>query len=402
MDSDGRVDQLTFKGEFGSVIPEEDDAGWRAGYQVTVNHSEYQGAPQSPYPFQLFVGPIEFDERLVVVSGWGETRLKPTRGLTVQGGVRLDGTTAVKGGRLHIAPQVSGRYAATEQLSLSASLGRSYQYIQALAPAGLAVGPGLAVSHVWRLSSGDSIPPLQSDAATLGAEYWLSEEWLVSATLYARNTSGMTMVDPTPGPKQNWPRTVIGENQARGLEMSVRRIAGRVTMSASYSLGESNIEAVGLRFPSPSDRRHTLDVTGSWRVPRKLLGGSVRLLAAHTVTSGAPYTRMYPGYYICDFVEDYCTEYVPDILDMPNAARAPWYSALDLLGEWTKTYSAWRFSIQLELRNIFNRRNDITYAVTRGGPCWRQTVDAPYCRPSLDEFQPGVRRHGFVGLKIEF
>ena len=402
MNSDGRIDYLAVPGEFGSVIPEEDDAGWRAGYQVTLNRSIYHGAPQSPHPFQLHVGPFDVHEKLVVVSGWGETRLKPTGELTVQGGMRLDGTTSrLEGGRLHIAPQVSGRYAATEQLSLSASYGRSYQYVQALAPAGLTVGPGLAVSHIWRLA-GDSIPPLQSDIATIGVEYWLNNAWLASASVYARSSVDMTLVDPTPGPKQIRPRTVLGENEARGVELSIRRIAGRVTMSANFSLSASEIEAARLRFPAPSDRRHTFDLTGAWRIPRKFLGGSVRLMAAHTAASGAPYTRVHPGYYICDFVEDYCIEYVPDILELPNAARAPWYSALDLLAEWTRVYSAWRFAIHVELRNLLNRRNDITYAVTRGGPCWRQTVDAPFCSQDADEFHRGVRRQGFIGLKIEF
>jgi hypothetical protein len=402
MNSDGRIDYFALLGEFGSVIPEEDDAGWRAGYQVTVNRSEYDGAPQSPHPFQLHVGPLVVDEKLVVVSGWGETRLKPTNNLTVQGGVRLDGTTShLEGGRLHIAPQVSARYTATEDLSFSATFGRSYQYVQALATAGLTVGPGLAVGHIWRLA-GDSIPPLESDVATLGAELWLSDEWLASASMYARQTAAMTLVDPTPGPKQIRPLTVQGVNEAMGLELSLRRIAGRVTMSANYSLGVSDIEAARLRFPSPSDRRHTIDVTGAWRVPREFLGGSIRLVGAHTAASGAPYTRVHPGYYLCDYVEDYCVEYVPDILEMPNASRAPWYSAVDLLAEWTKVYSAWRFAIHFEVRNLLNRRNDITYGVTRGGPCWRQTIDAPFCSQSVDEFHRGVRRQGFVGLKVEF
>ena len=400
--SRGRVAQLTAKGEFGSVIPEEDDAGWRAGYQVTVNRSKYDGAPQSPHPFQVYVGPIEINEKLVVVSGWGETRLKPTTRLTFQGGVRLDGTTSqLDGGRLHIAPQVSGRYAVSEQLSVSASIGRSYQYVQALAPAGLAVGPGLAVGHVWRLA-GDSIPPLQSDVATIGAEYWFGDEWLGSANVYFRNSSGMTLVDPTPGPKQIRPSTVLGENEAKGLELSIRRIAGQVTMSVNYTLGVSEIDAAGMLFPSPSDRRHSFDVTSAWMVPRTFLGGAVRLVGAHTAASGAPYTRIHPGHYVCYYEEDYCDEYVPDILEMPNAARAPWYSALDLLAEWTRTYSSWRFAIHLQMRNMLNRDNGITYAVTRGGPCYRRTVDAPFCSTDMDAFQPGVSRQGIFGLKIEF
>ena len=400
--SRGRVDQLSGRGEFGSVIPEEDDAGWRAGYQVTVNRSKYNGAPQSPHPFQVHVGPIEINEKLVVVSGWGETRLKPLSKLTFQGGVRLDGTTSqLEGGRLHIAPQVSGRYSVSEQLSVSASVGRSHQYVQALAPAGLTVGPGLAVSHVWRLA-GDSIPPLQSDVVTIGAEYWIGDEWLGSANIYYRKSSAMTLVDPTPGPKQSRPRTVLGENEARGLELSIRRIAGQVTMSANYTFGISEIRSAGLQFPSPSDRRHSLDFTSAWMVPRTFLGGSVRLVAAHTAASGAPYTRIHPGRYVCNYELDYCTEFVFDILELPNDARAPWYSALDMLGEWTKYYSAWRFTIHLQLRNLLDRNNDITYAVTRGGPCDRPTIDTPFCSSAADEFQPGVRRQGIFGLKIEF
>jgi hypothetical protein len=402
MNSDGRIDYFAVLGEFGSVFPEDDDAGWRAGYQLTVNRSRYDGAPQSPHPFQMHVGPLIVDEKLVVVSGWGEARLKPTRRITAQGGVRIDGTTSrLAGGKLNIAPQVSVRYTATEDLSFSAALGRSYQYVQALAPAGLTVGPGLAVSHIWRLA-GDSIPPLQSDVVTLGTEYWISDEWLASTSMYARKTAEMTLVDPTPGPKKMRPRTVLGVNRAKGLEVSVRRIAGRVTMSANYSLGLSEMEAARLRFPASSDRRHTIDLTGAWKIPRTFLGGTVRLVGAHTAASGAPYTRVHPGYYLCDFVEDYCIEYVPDILEMPNAARSPWYSATDLLAEWTRTYSKWRFAIHVEIRNLLNRRNDITYGVTRSGPCWRQTVDAPFCDRSLDEFHQGVRRQGFIGLKFEF
>lgn len=402
INSDGKVFQVTFKSEFGSAIPEEDDAGWRAGSQVTVNRSLYLGAPESPHPFQLYSGPLELDERLVVVSFWGESRLKPARDLTVQGGIRVDGTTsALDGGRFHLGPQISARYRANEQLSLSASVGRSYQYVQTIAPAGLSVGPGLAVSHIWRLS-GESVPPLQSDVVTVGAEYWLADEWLSSLNLYGRQTAGVTLVDPTPGPKQNRPSVVVGENDAVGVEASIRRIAGPVTMSINYTLGSSHADAAGLRFPASSDRRHSLDASGAWRVPRTLLGGSIRLAAAYTAASGAPYTRVHPGYYECNYELDYCVEHVPDILEPPNAVRAPWYSALDVLGEWTKEYSAWRFALQFQIRNVLNRNNAITYAVSRTGDCGRSTLDAPFCTRDDDVFHNGVNRKGILGLKVEF
>jgi hypothetical protein len=400
--TNGRINHFILSGEFGSVSPEQDVDGWRAGYQLMHRLLKYDGAPISPYPIQTFLGPLSLQQDLTVGSLWGEARWKPANGLTALGGIRVEASGSIRnGGRVRLAPHISVRYAVSERWSLSAGVGRTYQYLQLLAQAGLSVGPGLPTSHVWLLAGRDT-PAARSDVVSLGAERWLSDRWLTSAALYLRRVAGITLVDPTPGPLPARPNTVVGESGARGFEVSLRRLAGSFTMSASYSLGVSEIRAAGLRFPAPSDRSHAIDATGTWRVPRKIVGGAIRIGSAFTAMSGAPYTPLYPGSYECDYVLDRCRELVSDIIGEPNSARSPWYGNLDLLFDWNRAFSAWKLGFFVQLHNVFRRDNAVTYSVTREGPCHRDTGDAPFCSRQQDLFRPDLPAVTTAGLRISF
>ncbi len=400
--TNGRINHFVLSGEFGSVIPEQDMDGWRAGYQLLHRFLKYDGAPAAPYPIQTFEGPLSLRRELTVGSLWGEARWKPASRLTVQGGMRVEASPTVRDeGRVRLAPRASARYAATERLSLSAGVGRSFQYLQMLTQAGLSIGPGLATSHVWLLA-GPETPATRSDVVSLGAEQWLSDRWLTSATLYLRRVSGITLVDPTPGPLPARPRIVSGDGEARGFEVSLRRMAGSFTMSASYSLGVSDIQAAGLRFPATSDRRHAFDATGMWRVPRKFLGGAIRAFGAFAATSGAPYTPLYPGSYECDYGLDYCREIVSDIIGEPNSARSPRYAMLDLQFDWNRAFSAWKLGFFVHFHNVLRHNTAVTYSVSREGPCRRDTADAPFCSRQQDFFRPDMPAVTTTGLRVSF
>lgn len=403
VDTDARIRYVTVAGEFGSLIPDETETGWRAGYEVTHQSLNYHGAPPAPYPIQTFDSRPTLNEQLTVASIWGETRWKLARQLSMQGGIRVQASGAIVGeGRIRLAPQLSARYAVTEQLNLTAGVGRSYQYLQALAPAGLLVGPGLPTSHYWLLA-GDSTPAIRSDVATLGAEHWLGYDWLASVNFYARHSSGIAMVDPTPGPIPGTPRVVDGTNRAWGIETSIRRIAGRFTLSVGYTLGFSDMEAAGLRFPSAADRRHALDLMSIWRMPVKLFGGSFTFAQAYTFASGAPYTRLYPGSFDCDVEQDRCVPIVPDILGEPNASRSEWHLGLDQRLDWDWQFSAWRLGFFFYQRLGLNYSNDLTYTLRRGGGCSRESSDSPFCGPEQDRFQPDIPINSVqVGVRVAF
>jgi hypothetical protein len=403
IDTDSRIRYVTVAGEFGSLVPDETETGWRAGYQLTYQSLSYSGSPPAPYPIQTFDSRPELNEELTVAAIWGETRWKPATQLSMQGGIRVQASGAILGeGRIRLAPQLSARYAVTERLNFTAGLGRSYQYLQALAPAGLLVGPGLPTGHYWLLA-GDSTPAIRSDVATLGAERWLGYDLIASVNVYARRTSGIALVDPTPGPIPGTPNVVAGINTARGVEASLRRIAGRFTWSIGYTLGFSDMEAAGLRFPFTADRRHAFDLTSIWRMPVRLFGGSFTLAQAYTFASGAPYTRVHPGNFVCDIEQDRCFPIVPDILGEPNANRSEWHLSLDQRLDWDWQFSAWRLGFFFYQRVGLRYSNELTYTLLRGGGCSRESSDSPFCGPDDDQFEPDMSIHSVrLGLRVAF
>lgn len=401
--TDGLITYLTAHGEFGSPTPDEYETGWRAGYALTHQSLRYDGAAPAPHPVQTFSSAAPPDGRLTVAALWAEARWKPASRLSVQGGIRVEGSTALpNAGPIRLAPQLAGRYAIADRFTLTAGIGRSYQYLQSLAPAGVRVGPGLTTGHFWLLA-GEDAPVLQNDLVSIGLERWLGADLLASVNLYARRGSGIALIDPSPGPLPETPSVVVGRNRAGGVETSVRRLAGRFTWAAGYTYSFSEMEAAGLRFPAAEDRRHAFDLTSTWHVPFRILGGSLSLAQAYTAASGAPYTRLYPGARACDEEQGLCETVVPDVAGTPNASRGSWHLGLDQRLDWERAFSAWRLGFYFHNRLALGHGNHVTYTVTRGGPCRRSSMDAPYCDPQLDHFEPDVPYSDILaGVRIWF
>jgi hypothetical protein len=226
-----------------------------------------------------------------------------------------------------------------------------------VAPAGPGIGPDLHATEVWLLA-GDSVPAIAADVVTGGVEFWLGRGWTAAVNLYDRRATGLAVPDPTPGIyTSERPVFVPGTNRARGVELSARKLFGWWTASASYSYGHSDMTARGMRYPSPAERRHVLSATALAHV-----GRHVRVGAALTGGSGAPYTRFTQSVVVCDTVSP-CPPAGQDTLQIeaPNAERTSAYATLDLLAEWRRVTSSWELGVYLQLRNVLNRANAVTY-----------------------------------------
>jgi hypothetical protein len=288
---------------------------------------------------------------------------------------------------------VAARFQVAPELSLSAGVGRGFQYVQTVAPAGIPAVREHPTEYVYALA-GDDAPAARADIATLGAERWLGP-WLGSATVYLRRTTGMTVQDPTPGAVVDRPLFVEGEGRARGVELSVRRLAGRWTGSAGYALSRSEITARGLTFPAPEEQRHTFDATAFVRV-----GRGVQLGAAYTAAGGVPYTRRFGPGYECDALE--CRPVSAATAEEPGGQRAPAYRSLDLLAEWGGHVRGARVSGYVQLRNAL--RNDNPGLYTGTTPCSAFGVNgcAPGRPTGYDNFSAGLPLLPVVGLRLSF
>ncbi len=374
---------------------------WSAGSELVVQQQEFTGPLPRPYPELLFHDTLQLALRNVRLALWGEGRWSGER-VAVQAGLRaeLPGDVA-NVGTLALAPRLSVRIAATPWITLSAAYGRSYQYTQAVAPAGPGIGPDLYISDVW-LMARDTIPAIRSDVATIGAEAWLSTTWLASATLYGRIATGVAVPDPTPGQTgPHRPLFVPAVNRAAGVEVSLRRLAGPVTLAASYTYGGSQLEALDLVYPAPSARRHVLDGVVTAR-----LGSAIRLGGAVTAASGAHFTRFLRDAVPCSGSD---TITCPDTLlittraiEEPGAGLAPAYVTFSLMAEWTRRFSTWELAVTLQVLNILNRRNAVTY-VGSEEPCSTPVPTSQMPRAGVcDLFDRGLPLLPLVGVRARF
>ncbi|HEV2132205.1 MAG TPA: TonB-dependent receptor, partial [Longimicrobiaceae bacterium] len=252
-------------GEWAPASRPGEAAAWSAGYELTLQDATYRGPPPQIYSDPVDPLPAYRSGSLFVGSLWGERRWTPTECLALQTGLRVDAGDPVHGaGPLRMVPRVSLRYRLHPEIALSAGVARSYQYLQTFGATGpRMIAPQFTPGRQWLLA-GRELPPIRADLATLGAEGWI-QGWLAAANLYLRRSIGVAVPDPTPGEIRKRGGLSLAENQARGIELSARRLAGRWTASLGYAYGVSELEAEGLRYPAPADRRHTFDATSMYR-----------------------------------------------------------------------------------------------------------------------------------------
>src|SRR5690606_7430513 len=97
------------------------------------------------------------------------------------------------------SPSASLRWQPLPSFYISTGWGRTIQYTQAIGAAAGPLGPQLHIGNVWIL--GDPLAPaIQSEIATLGAEGWIGDSWLLTVNSYRRRASGIADPDPVPGP----------------------------------------------------------------------------------------------------------------------------------------------------------------------------------------------------------
>jgi hypothetical protein len=419
--SDNRVLHVRWSG---AIEPDGDAvAAWRAGYDVVAERVRYDGPEPRFHPVKPdTVTRLDFALAGATVGGWADGRWTAGR-LAVQPGLRVELADAGGAVRARVAPRLIARWAASPELSLSVAAGRSYQTLQALGLAGPSAHPAFHAGQFWLRESepapaaaclgapGTDLcvraqdqprasPALRTDLVTFGAERWLGRGFLASVTAYARRSAGVALPDPTPGILANRVLFVVGDAHARGIDLGLRRVAGRWTASAAYAYGESTIEVGGFRYPSSADRRHRVDLLLAARLTASLRAG-----LAFAAMSGAPYTRAYSRAAAaeCSLFGFGCSQ-VAAAVQQPNALRTPDYRSLDAMVQWSRAFGDIEVGAYLQLRNALDRDNASTYSgsfvMTR--PAAVRRVEYLRSAHWLDRFEKGLPRMPLLGARVAF
>jgi hypothetical protein len=394
--SRNRIEHLLLGGELAPVTRGR-PASWAIGYDVAWKNIDYDG----PLPRAYAVKPdtarrLVYDRALRVAGVYADARLGAAGGrLTLNPGVRLESVGYDGGGALRPAPRLAARLALSPAQSVSVAAGRSWQHVQALALAGPSIHPAFHASHFWMWADGRT-PALRADIASIGTERWLGNGWLASAAAFVRHAGDLVVPDPTPGRLGSRPMFVTGENRARGIELSARRIGVRWSAAFGYTRGESEVEAGGLRYASPADRREIVDAMAALRLPAGL-----RAAAAYTAMSGAPFTRAYARLPAdCQDFGFGCDNPTGSWIEKPNAERTPSYRSLDVMLQWSRTFGGAVVGAYVQVRNLLDRDNASTYAGS--APAGRIDTRDGFVILWDDRFERGLPRLPLAGVRVRF
>lgn len=381
---------------------------WTAGIQLISERQFYDGPFPRPYPSNVVFDSLRLTETRFTKGLWGEVRAPIGAHMEVDVGFRVElSDSALEQGTVALYPRLAWRFTpAGGTTTVSASYARSFQYSQAVAPAGPGIGPDLHLTDVWLLA-GSAAPPIGSTVFSVSTERRFGTSWLANLTVYSRVAEGVAVPDPEPGRYATLrPVFVSAVNRARGVEVSARKIAGRwhgtmtATFNSSRMESRSAISQDLYEYPAASDRRVVVNGTVGFQLTE-----SLRLGGAAAVASGAPFTRFVLQTLPCDSMVGPCPPHAGFLsIEEPNANRAPTYASASVMGEWRKAFSTWELGVYIRVRNILNRRNAVTYTGSLGG-CEVVPEDAVAVRTRTavcDLFNRGLPLLPLAGVNIAF
>jgi len=386
---------------FASTLRPAADNMWSAGVDVFSQRLHYVGAGPFWYSDAPTWGETEFRGATDVVSLWGERRARVGEHLTLQAGLRVDaGSDIADAASVRLAPRLQARYALLgDDLLLAAGVGRSFQYSQAVGPLGPGMGPQLRLSEIWILA-GDTVPAVRAEIVTAGAEYWLKGGGLLALNLYWRGERGVALADPTL-PRDTPVIYVLGTTASRGFEISLRRLTGRWTGSASLAVGRTDISARSYRFPAPTQRQAVFQANGLLTIrPTLRVGGAV------TLASGAPFTRYVLQSACYDDQAPDCPASAgraPPYVEAPGAARTPALATVDVLADWNREYAGWSLGVYLQLRNVLRATRAAAYTGSMDRCAVPPSSVWIRARPGVcDGYERGLPLLPLAGVRVSF
>jgi hypothetical protein len=368
-----------------------------SGVRIVAQQARFE--TQGLWPQRTPTTPLRSADKLLYLAAWTERSWRVTPRLDADAGVRVEAGPSF----LHAAPRVAVRARLTDATSVSFAGGRTYQHAQSITPVGLG-NDVVAMSNLFWVLTGDSVPQLRSTIGTIGLEHWLTRNVLFSATLYDRSVRGMIVPEPGPQWLMDRPLFTTASNRAHGADFTLRKLGGRMTTAISYSYGDSEIRVGDVQYPSPWSRRHSFDATTTFSASE-----SLRLGAAFTAASGAAFTRYDSALRNCRTDDPHDCTFMLYARE-PGGERSPGYTSLDVMVDWRGSIGRWEWGAYAQIQNALGNRNAAAYQWSKltcicgtGGEPPVVHPDPPSRElPADSQFLRGLPMLPMVGLRVAF
>jgi hypothetical protein len=323
------------------------------GYEIAGQRLAYQ----VNYPVPLFPAD-SLAQRVRSVSAYADELWRLSPSLMVEGGLRYDGVTNV--GTSALQPRLAIKYFVNKDLALTAAFGEYAQWIRSLAREDIPLRP----VDYW--VGTDSLTPMsRAQHYILGMERWVSASRSLRVEGFYKRYQQLLEPNPYDDPQTRGDELLPVTGWSTGADVLLRQFeSGRFGgwIAYTYTLN-SRIDAQGNRFYPSQDRRHDLNLVGSWRFPHYVLA------ARFNYATGTPYTRIVGEYdrFLYDPISHGYTTAgtVPQLQFLAgprNGERLPPSQRLDLSITRNQRPGGVSVTPYLSIMNVYNAHNVFGYA----------------------------------------
>ncbi|HEX5726429.1 MAG TPA: TonB-dependent receptor, partial [Longimicrobiaceae bacterium] len=363
-----RIEQLTLRTDLGRAL----------GPELTVK----TGAELSRTAYANFgeAGGTSFYDAArsgVLATGYGQLRWSRSQAWILEPGLRADAWTAGGHTRVHLSPRLAVKrfFGAQRDGAVKLAVGRYVQFVHSLRDEQLPVS-----NDTW-VTADENVPAVVSDQVQLGVEKFWGDTWYASLEGYYRAYHGVTDFNIAENPNDIADDLLEGEGYSYGVDLLVRRTAGRLTGWTTLSLLKAErtfpdptvpegLEGAPTRitFPPIFDRRVDVDVVLQYLLPWGIESG-----LRWNFGSGVPYSRPVAQFvgFATDVIEGgyRVPRPITEDANVPyyivpgerNRQRYPAYHRLDVTFRKTYTRRWGTLTPYLQVLNAYNRRNVLFY-----------------------------------------
>lgn len=247
-------------------------------------------------------------------------------------------------GKTHLGagPRLSASYRPHDNWAFKAVYSRTTQYVHQLCQTYLSLP-----TDQWVPITGKFKP--QTADKISAAAYWQSNNgnYTVSAEAYykwMRNLVDYRDEYYLQPPTEMWnSRLCSGRGTAKGIDLKVEKLSGKVTGHIAYSLGWTDRTFAekngGHTFPARFDHRHTINILLNWNISAK-----VQLNAAWTGHSGNRFTLLTQTWELRNYDNSWFSYQVP-LKARINNYQLPFYHRLDLSCTVRNRRGYWNFGL---------------------------------------------------------
>ncbi|HEV7991957.1 MAG TPA: carboxypeptidase-like regulatory domain-containing protein [Gemmatimonadaceae bacterium] len=301
---------------------------------------------------------------------------RPTKRLLTEVGLRGE---ALSGrGWSGLSPRASAKYFVTPDLAVSVAGGQYAQWLHSLNREDIPV----RVFDFW-VASDEFVEVSRAQHLVLGVERWLGPLRFVRVEGWAKKYEHLLEQNTADDPGRRGDEFLDASGTSYGFDLLLRQLdVGAFGGWLSYTFGVSKREHDGVGYWPGHDRRHNVNLVGTWKPGRKYL-----FAARLGVASGTPFTDIV-GQLVRRTYDPaghqygsgaFAGEFEP-VGGARNAERYPLFQRLDLSVSRASTWRGMQVTPYFSVVNAYNAKNVFLYVFdyTKSPPSRQAVSQFPF------------------------